>query len=258
VNETSAPSAPADLDDWDRHWENFAETAARNPAQSFRRRLVVSLLSTQGGPTRYLDIGSGQGDLAVTVSARWPDAEVAGIELSAKGVEIARGKLPAARFEQVDLVSGPGPGDGMARWATHATCAEVLEHVDDAEAFLRSVTRWLAPGAFLVVTVPGGKRSAFDVHIGHRRHYTATELAELLQAAGLTVTACGGAGFPLFNLYRRAVIARGQRLVDDFDNGVGMSAVAKAAMLAFDVLLRLTPTRGRRGLQMYATATAPS
>ncbi len=32
---------------------------------------------------------------------------------------------------------------------------------------------YLAPGCRLVVTVPGGPRSAFDRHIGHRRHFSA-------------------------------------------------------------------------------------
>jgi SAM-dependent methyltransferase len=255
---TDATSPDVDQDDWDTHWETFAETAERNPAQSFRRRAVLRLLGTRAAPQRYLDIGSGSGDLAVEVSTRWPHVEVAGIELSAKGVEIAARKLPKGRFEQVDLLSDDEPGEGLAGWATHATCSEVLEHVDEPEAFLRSATRWLAPGATLVVTVPGGERSAFDVHIGHRRHYTMAELTALLESAGFTVAECGGAGFPFFNLYRWAVITRGQRLVDDFDKGQAMSFGARAALGLFDVLLRYSPSRGRRGLQMYALATAPT
>jgi 2-polyprenyl-3-methyl-5-hydroxy-6-metoxy-1,4-benzoquinol methylase len=252
-----APEA-VERDDWDTHWENFAEAAARNPAQSFRRRVVLGLLGTRGEPRRYLDIGSGQGDLAAEVSRRWPGADVAGIELSAKGVDLASAKVPKGRFEQVDLLAGTAPSDGLTGWATHATCSEVLEHVDEPEAFLRSAARWLAPGATLVVTVPGGERSAFDIHIGHRRHYAAAELAALLESAGFTVDECGGAGYPFFNLYRRVVIARGDRLVDDFDKGGDVSAVARIARATFGVLLRISPSRGRRGLQTYALATSPT
>ncbi len=255
---SDTPSAAVDQDDWDTHWETFHETTQRNPAQAFRRRVVLRRLGAAGEPQRYLDIGCGQGDLALAVAEHWPAAGIAGIELSAKGVEIAAAKVPRGRFEQVDLLSDQEPGEGLAGWATHATCSEVIEHVDEPEEFLRSATRWLAPGATLVVTVPGGERSAFDIHIGHRRHYDAADLTKLLEAAGFTVTACGGAGFPFFNLYRRAVIARGQALVDDFDKGVGVSAGARAAMLVFDGLLRITPTGGQRGLQMYAVATAPT
>ena len=88
-------------DDWETHWDDYADSARRNPAQSFRRRLVLGLLakaSPGGAPVRYLDIGCGQGDLATDVARRWPGAEVVGLELSAKGVELASAKVPEGRF----------------------------------------------------------------------------------------------------------------------------------------------------------------
>jgi SAM-dependent methyltransferase len=244
-------------DDWDTHWENFADVAERNPAQTYRRRIVLGLLDGAGRPNRYLDIGSGQGDLAVAVAQRWPEADVAGIELSDKGVEIASAKLPRGRFAQFDLLGGAPPLDGFAARATHATCSEVLEHVDEPDAFLESARAWLAPGATLIVTVPGGPMSAFDQHVGHRKHYTIDSLTALLDGAGFTVTDRGGAGFPFFNVYRRVVIARGEQLVDDVDDEGRISPVVRAGMALFDGLLGLSPTRGRRGWQLYATAVAP-
>jgi SAM-dependent methyltransferase len=244
-------------DDWDAHWDSFADAAARNPAQAYRRRLVLSLLATEDPPRHFLDIGSGQGDLAADVARRWVDAEIAGVELSARGVAIAQDKVPHGRFTQGDLLAGQSPPPGMAGWATHATCSEVLEHVDEPDRFLDAARAWLAPGAVLVVTVPGGPMSAFDRHVGHRRHYTAVSLSGLLERAGLDVVDCGGAGFPLFNLYRRTVVARGERLVLDVGAHGGVSLAARAAMAAFDRLLAASPTRGRRGWQLYAVARVP-
>ena len=54
-----------------------------------------------------------------------------------------------------------------------------------------------------------------DRHIGHRRHFTPADLAQVLGAAGFTVETATGAGFPFFNLYRLTVILRGARLKDD-------------------------------------------
>jgi hypothetical protein len=51
-------------DDWDTHWENFADVAGRNPAQAFGRRIVLDLLTGAGGPRRYFDVGSGHAELA--------------------------------------------------------------------------------------------------------------------------------------------------------------------------------------------------
>jgi SAM-dependent methyltransferase len=246
--------AGAEVDDWESHWSSFGEAAERNPAQAFRRRMVLSLLASQGMPQRYLDIGSGQGDLAVAVADRWPDAEVAGIDLSQRGVEMAARKLPRGTFGQFDLLSGEPPLPGFEAWATHATCSEVLEHVDDPGPLVASAQQWLAPAALLVVTVPGGPMSAFDRHVGHRLHYTPGDLARLLEAAGFAVLECGGAGYPFFNFYRRTVIARGERLIADADAGQGVPLLARAAMAVFDRLLTASRTHGRRGWQVYAVA----
>jgi ubiquinone/menaquinone biosynthesis C-methylase UbiE len=253
VSQADTRAGPA-ADDWEAHWTSFADAAERNPAQAFRRRVVLALLAAHGAPDRYLDIGAGQGDLAVAVADRWPDAEVAGIDLSGRGVEMATRKLPRGRFRQFDLLGGRPPLPGFERWATHATCSEVLEHVDEPEAFLVSARRWLGRGALLVVTVPGGPMSAFDRHVGHRRHYTTADLTSVLEAAGFAVLECGGAGAPFFNLYRRTVIARGSRLVTDVDATRGLSSPARAAMAMFRGLLATSPTRGRRGWQVYAAA----
>jgi SAM-dependent methyltransferase len=246
--------AGAAVDDWESHWSSFGEAAERNPAQAFRRRMVLSLLAAHGEPRRYLDIGSGQGDLAVAVADRWPTAEIVGIELSRRGVDIAARKLPRGRFHQFDLLRGEPPLPGFERGSIHATCSEVLEHLDEPGRFLASARRWLAPGALLVVTVPGGPMSAFDRHVGHRRHYTTGDLTRLLEAAGFTVLECGGAGFPFFNLYRRTVIARGERLIADADGAQGVPLLARAAMAVFDRLLTASRTRGRRGWQVFAVA----
>ena len=60
-----------------------------------------------------------------------------------------------------------------------------------------------------MVTVPGGPRTAFDRHIGHRRHYTTDALRAVLDAAGLEVELVQGAGLPFFNLYKLLVMMRG-------------------------------------------------
>ena len=69
-----------------------------------------------------------------------------------------------------------------------------------------------------MVTVPGGPRSAFDRHIGHRRHFTPAALRSLLSGAGFDVERVTRAGFPFFNLYRLAVIARGRKLIEDLES----------------------------------------
>lgn len=249
-----------DQDDWDRHWDDYAGAAERNPAQAYRRRLALKLLERRGAPRRLLDIGSGQGDLLVAARRRWPAAALAGVEISGRGVEVARRKLADGEFHLADLtVDGAAPS-GRAAWATHAVCSEVLEHVDDPVAVLRNARGWLAPGCRVVVTVPGGPMSAFDRHIGHRRHFSAHDLRAVLTDAGYHTVWATGAGFPFFNLYRGVVIARGTKLVDDVaeEGDAPASLLARVAMGAFDPLFRLNLPRSALGWQTVAVAVAPS
>ncbi len=198
-------------DDWDEHWTDHAQANELNPAQDFRRRLCLRLLAPYAPIARLLDIGSGLGQLIGDAHERWPAAEMLGIELSQAGVDSARARYPHAAFEVVDLLATTTPLEGRAGWATHAVCSEVLEHVDDPVALLTSARGWLAPGAVLVVTVPGGPMSAFDRHIGHRRHFTADDIGAVLRRAGFAPLRCAGAGFPFFNLYRASGDRSGRR-----------------------------------------------
>lgn len=250
-----------DRDQWDAHWGEFGEANRRNPAQGYRRRLVLEALARTGAPRRLLDIGSGNGELLRAAAKRWPRAELLGLELSAAGVEAAKRRVPQARFRICNLLQEPAPEEPDRAWATHAVCSEVLEHVDEPVRLLRHARMWLAPGGVLMVTVPGGPMSAFDRHIGHRRHYSPDALGELLRAAGLEVIDLTGAGFPFFNLYRALVIARGESLIEDVRpdaTGTASGRLARAAMAAFGPMLSISSRRSRRGWQSVGLAREPA
>jgi SAM-dependent methyltransferase len=245
-------------DDWDRHWTDYADPASQNPAQAMRRRVIQSLLGVGDGPARILDIGCGQGDLVAEMSIRYPNAEFRGIDYSLLGVELAAQKVPSATFSQRDLLTSDSPPADQTGWATHAICSEVLEHVDEPQRLLANARAYLAPGCRLAVTVPGGPMSAFDRHIGHRRHFSVGALRQLLIDSGFAPESVTGVGFPLFNLYRLVVIGRGPRLVQDVagrsEGQASASFPARLAMAGFRLLLALPQPRTRRGWQLVAVA----
>ena len=245
-------------DDWNAHWSSYAQSNTVNPAQAYRRRLIFAALQADAarGPVRLLELGSGQGELARELSRRLPRAEMVGLELSREGVEQARRKVPGAEFFEQDLTQTLHVPERYLGWATHAVCSEVLEHVDDPVALLGNARALMAPGCRLVITVPGGPVSAFDRHIGHRRHFTSERLSSVLRDAGYEVAAVHGAGFPFFNLYRLMVVARGRRLIDDVkdDGSRPLPLSARVAMRAFDALFRANLTRTPLGWQCLAIA----
>jgi SAM-dependent methyltransferase len=255
VSTGSTPTELATADDWDRHWSEFADLAAESPAKAFRHRLVVEALAEHGRPERVLDLGSGSGDLAVRLRAAFPEAQTLGLELSRVGVERSRERVPGATFLERNLLEDHEVAEEHRAWATHAVCSEVLEHVERPEVLLAHARSYLAPGCRLVVTVPAGPMSAFDRHIGHRRHFTTSGLRQILEDAGFAVDWVHGAGFPFFNLYRLVVVGRGERLASDVSTRPGGPPLAaRLAMRVFGLLFRVSTTRGRRGWQLVASA----
>jgi SAM-dependent methyltransferase len=248
----------SDHDNWNEHWDRYAIAASQNPAQQMRHALIAKLLrcGNEGRAAQVLDIGSGQGDLMVKLRPLLPQARLLGFELSASGVEISRKKMPDATFFVADLFQPPAELQDYAGWATDAVCSEVLEHVDSPVAFLRAARPYLADGARLIVTVPGGPMSAFDRHIGHRQHFTRDLISSVLQEAGFAVERVYLSGFPFFNLYRGLVIARGEKLAADGDAGqAGFSLwLANAVMIVFRGLFRFNLMDSRFGWQVVAVA----
>jgi 2-polyprenyl-3-methyl-5-hydroxy-6-metoxy-1,4-benzoquinol methylase len=252
---------PVVNDDWNRHWSTFGDAVAGNPATSYRSRLILKMLGPVGDQAVILEIGCGQGELALHLARLYPQAEMRGIDSSTEGVRRAALTADAlglsAQFAQRDLmVPGELSDEEQAR-ATMAICSEVLEHVDEPGMFLRHAAEYLAPGCRLVITVPGGPRSAFDRHIGHRRHFTAARLRRLLETNGFERVAIQRAGFPFFNLYRLVVILRGKRLVADVEQTDGTAldeGASGTALRIFDRAFRYNLDSSPFGWQLLAVA----
>ena len=251
----------ATRDNWNRHWDDYSQCAQANPALEYRRRVIFSLLKlpNPGSGVRLLDIGSGQGDLAAAVRKRFPSAQLLGLELSQSGVEISRQKVRDARFVQRNLLEKIEVPEDQRGWATHAVCSEVLEHVDDPRQLLESARKYMSPGCLLVVTVPGGPMSSFDRHIGHRKHYTPSDIATLFREVGYETEQLLRAGFPFFNLYRSLVVLRGDKIIEDAtarqDRPASLSA--RLAMGMFSPLFHLNFNSSPWGWQMVGTARMP-
>ncbi len=154
----------------------------------FRGRLAVLVSVVRGlvpaGGARLLELGCGSGNV---LEALAPFGESIGMETDptlvaagrTAGVDVRPGALPD------DLVVEPG-------WADVVLLLDVLEHLDNDVAALRTARRALHDGGRLVVTVPAYAWlwSGHDVVLGHRRRYTTRRLRTVVTAAGFDVERC--------------------------------------------------------------------
>ncbi len=249
-------------DDWDEHWDRYGSAARGNPANSYRQRLILSAMRGCSPQARIVDIGSGQGELAVLLARTFPESEIRGLEYSAAGVERSREAAATAQvsarvsFSQRDLLRPQDVEDSERGWAAVAICSEVLEHVDSPEVLLANAMDYLASECRVIVTVPGGPRTAFDKHIGHRKHFTELSLRELLGKSGFEVLEVQRAGFPFFDLYKLMALLRGKALIAELDEGspAPPSRLAGAVLRFFDATFRWNLSSSPFGWQLVAVA----
>ena len=241
---------------WDSHWTRFSLSTRANPGHVLRRRLIARLLgpAAASSDATILDFGCGSGDLLAGLAARFPEATLAGVDLSQKGLGETAAQVPKALLRRFDFNAAEGVPDELRGWATHVVCSEVLEHLDDPLAALRNAALCLKPGGKIVITVPGGPMSAFDRHIGHCRHFTRTSMKDLLDQAGLPPDIVAAAGFPAYNLYRTVVLLRGRRLIEDVSGEPGM--LAALVMAVFRGVIGLSLFDSPWGWQIVASAKA--
>jgi len=244
-----------DAYNWSEHWSAYDTNTQFNPAQMFRFRLILRELKSLPGKS-LVDIGCGQGDLLRQISTKVPALKLSGFELSPSGVALAKQKVPTAQVEELDLYSDDAVDRLKGVGAELATCSEVLEHVPDPITFLKRASQALCPSGYLVATVPGGPRTAFDRQIGHLRHFDVRSIREVFEAAGLEVQFVRGSGFPFFNLYKLAVLMRGGKVSTDYRGDA--SLVFRTAMKIFDALFRLNVNKSRFGWHILIVARRPA
>jgi trans-aconitate methyltransferase len=147
-----------------------------------RQAVVLAVLGRVLGPGRHrlLDLGCGSGNVLEALG-RFGDAV---------GMDADASLVAAARAAGLDVRQGRLPDDRVvpAGWPDVVLLLDVLEHLDDDVAALRTAHALLAPGGTLVVTVPAYRWlwSGHDVALGHRRRYRAAGLREALERAGFT------------------------------------------------------------------------
>jgi SAM-dependent methyltransferase len=77
------------------------------------------------------------------------------------------------------------------------TMSHVLEHIEDPAAFLRTLSRQLAPGGRLAILVPNIRRNPIDLLIAdHCSHLDENSLSRLVTAAGLEIEHLSGEAIP--------------------------------------------------------------
>ena len=201
------------------------------------------------GPT-VLEVGAGTGEFAegFTGLDRYVVTDVdPGAVRHMKERFAARSEVEAVQFD----LDGQNP---LAEPVATLIAINVLEHIEDDVAALRSLARSLRAGGHVVLFVPGYQQlyGEFDRAVGHFRRYTPTTVASAARQAGLDVEVArpvnffgafawwaavrkGGSEAPdpkLVSLYDRLVVPVTRRVEKRFRVPFGQSILCVARKAA--------------------------
>jgi SAM-dependent methyltransferase len=132
----------------------------------------------------FFEIGCGTGFVLAGIRGGFPRMRLAGSEIFADGLAIAKVRLPNVELYQMDARGIPFDQEFDVVGAF-----DVLEHIIEDENVLAQMFNAARPGGGLLVTVPQHPFlwSDSDEYAMHQRRYNRTELRRKVESAGLQV-----------------------------------------------------------------------
>jgi SAM-dependent methyltransferase len=166
--------------------------ARRHPWEEARFRFFERLLRRRGlleTAGRVLDVGAGDGWVARGLASSLPpDARIVCWDT---GYSDALLDEPDFRSSERVAFARERPRDDFSL----VLLLDVIEHVEDDDAFLRTlVDENVVPGGHVLVSVPAWPSlfSSHDVRLRHHRRYTPRGARDVISGAGLALVASGG------------------------------------------------------------------
>lgn len=168
---------------------------------------VLRTLFPEGTHT-FLDFGCGKGAITKRVAALRPNYTIYGTDISSRALSYAKKTLPNATYSLLsDTQKIPHKDNSFSV----VLASDVLEHIYDTKTAFNELSRVLAPGGTLIITVPyNGKLKMliailvgfefyFDPMSPHIRHFSPKTLSKSITDCGLSVERIGyyGRFYPL-------------------------------------------------------------
>lgn len=183
----TGPAPLNDFENYDDYWES------RGKLNRIYGRWIIATRFIEPGAT-ILDVGCGSGEFLQYLREQKPEVKASGIDFSAKAVQLTR----EAGFEAevVDLLSEKPPDV-----YDYVTCLEVIEHIPDAEAFMKNLKK--AFRKQLIISIPNIGYLGCRLRLGffgrfpttncvmhikeHVRHWTHKDFKQWTEHLGLTL-----------------------------------------------------------------------
>ncbi|MFH0800105.1 MAG: class I SAM-dependent methyltransferase [Pseudomonadota bacterium] len=232
-------SQPGRLD----YWRKMA-------APRFR---VAAFLKILGDirPANLVDLGCGNGELLREIRDRYPGIRLCGIDLSPAQTEANLAADPSVEWRTLDLGAEQQFPDGLRGRFDAVLASEVVEHLPHPEIFLKNALALARPGGTLLISTQSGRVGETERRVGHHRHFSAGEMAGLLERTGWRPVKVWNCGFPFHDWSKRFANLNPDKTMERFSEKRYthfQNFVCAALRLAFKL------NSSRRGAQLFAVA----
>ena len=226
------------------YWQRMA--APRSRMRTFMRTIEGR------GHSSVVDLGCGSGLFLQEVKRIWPDARLCGIDFSEHLIEENRKREPGIEWRLADLDHGQDFSDGLAGAFDVVFASEIVEHLDHPDALLANAAGLArADGGLLMLSTQSGRIWETERLVGHRRHFSAAEMARLLESAGFKPERIWNEGFPFHGIAKWFANLAPRRAMEAF-SGKPYGPMQKA--ICFLVRAAYTLNSRSQGAQLYALA----
>lgn len=214
-----------------------------SPSAALRMGTILSVLAASAVRS-VVEVGPGMGAMGWRIAR---GREYHGFEPDLESYRVAEARLreiPGATLYNMAL-----PEEPLVTVDALVAC-EVLEHIDDDIAALRSWARWVRPGGIVLLSVPAHQHrfGPWDEAVGHYRRYGRADLAQRLRDAGLRDVEIHAYGMPIgyvLEWVRQRLLARRLGEVNGHDEGTSRSgrSFQPAGGLGWLIPVVMTPFR---------------
>jgi trans-aconitate 2-methyltransferase len=153
------------------------------PARDLAARIAVA------DPKRVIDLGCGAGNSTAVLTARWPDAEIGGLDNSPDMIAVAKRDYPDRNWTVGDIASWPKSDELFDVVFSNAA----MQWAPDHAALYPGVFSRVAPGGAMAVQVPCNIGAA--AHETMRAVAASADWAGRFPAAGVREWHVGDAAF---------------------------------------------------------------
>lgn len=193
---------------YDDYWGKLRATSKYHPGNRFRYYLISKYLCkfTENKPVKsIIDIGCGDAELLRHLAKKFPNAKLAGIDVSDEQIEENKKIFSSMQFWQCDCGSAKLT-DFINERFDIVLSSEVIEHVENDDLFIKNLCELIAPGGYVLITTQSGKMYKMDTQIlGHLRAYSGKDIVKKLTDNSVEVKASLNSGFPILSLQKIAV-----------------------------------------------------